>query len=219
MLRVTAGEVRGFKLDVPDSEAVRPPLEILRQAVFNILGQDLSGWRVIDLFSGSGIMGIEALSRGAERAVFVERDRRAVAVIRKNLGKTRLEARASVIGADAFRTPAYLAGEKEVDAVFVDPPFEMIRSADPKGRIERLVETLFGSPALAAAAVVVVRVPRDEALDAPANAETTDDRVYGHSRVLFFARKTAQTTEAQQLGPVEEAPEREERGAGEGGIG
>ena len=72
MLRITAGQVRGFKIDVPKSEAVRPPLEIARQAIFNILGQDLEGFIVLDLFAGSGIMGLEALSRGAEEAVFVE---------------------------------------------------------------------------------------------------------------------------------------------------
>jgi 16S rRNA (guanine966-N2)-methyltransferase len=188
--RITAGSLRGFKVEVPEVETVRPPLEMLRQAVFNILGQDLEDWTVLDLFSGSGVMGIEGLSRGAKKAVFVERDREAVKVLKCNLEKTRTQDRADVVTADAFKSQRYLAGRSGIDAVFVDPPFAMIRSQGPRERISGLVDELFASPALSEGAVVVLRVPKGEDLKpAPGNADLDDDRTYGHSRVLFYVRK------------------------------
>jgi 16S rRNA (guanine(966)-N(2))-methyltransferase RsmD len=190
MLRVTSGQFRGFKLEVPDVKAVRPPLEMARQAVFNILGQDLEGFRVLDLFAGSGIMGIEALSRGAERVVFVEADRLAVATIRHNIEKTRTTDSAEVVRGDAFAPARYLPGETGIDLVFVDPPFEMVRVEQERARISHLVDELFRSASLADDAVVIVRVPKGESLDPqPQTAELDDDRQYGHSRLLFLVRK------------------------------
>ena len=220
--RITAGSLRGFRVEVPDSEAVRPPLEMTRQAVFNILGQDLEGWTILDLFSGSGVMGIEALSRGAVRAVFVERDREAVKVLRANLAKTRTEDRADVVTGDAFKMQRYTAGRSGIDAVFVDPPFDMIRSQGPKERIVGLVRELFESGALAEGAVVIVRVPRGEELEpAPANADLDDDRTYGHSRVLFYVRKGYARDVTEGTEPEDETGEEGEdwpEGEAEGGA-
>jgi 16S rRNA (guanine966-N2)-methyltransferase len=194
MLRVTSGSFRGFKLEVPDVKAVRPPLEIARQAVFNILGQDLEAFRVLDLFAGSGIMGIEALSRGAERVIFVEKDRAAVLTIQRNLEKTRTTDASIVVRGDAFAPARYLGTEKGIDLVFVDPPFEMIRVEEDRARISHLVDELFASAALADDAVIVVRVPKGESLvHEPQNAQIDDDRQYGHSRLLFYARKRRET--------------------------
>jgi len=189
MLRVTSGTVRGFKLDVPKVEAVRPPLEMARQAIFNILGQDLEGFRAADLFAGSGVMGIEALSRGASAVLFVELDRAAVACIRKNLEKTRMSDKATVVPADAFHAWRYIDEAAPLDLVFLDPPFELIRAAESRERVTALVDGLFESPALAGDAVVILRVPKDASLEPlPARAVLADDRVYGQSRVLFFER-------------------------------
>jgi 16S rRNA (guanine966-N2)-methyltransferase len=202
MLRVTSGILRGFKMEVPDVAEVRPPLEMARQAVFNILGQDLEGMRVLDLFAGSGIMGIEALSRGAERAVFVEKDRLAIGTIERNLQKAKMTDIAVVVRADAFRTERYLATERGMDIVFVDPPFEMIRMEEERRRIAELVDALYASPALAQDATVIVRVPKGEALEpGPVSAVVDDDRQYGHSRILFFARAAGGDESAGSEGP------------------
>lgn len=206
MLRVTSGEMRGFKLEVPRSTSVRPPLEMLREAVFNILGQDLAGWRVADLFAGSGIMGIEALSRGASEAVFVEKDRDAVAVIKRNLEKTGLLPKGMVIGGNAFSSARRLAGRGPIDAVFVDPPFAMMRNAAGRTRLLALVGELFASGELAADALVILRAPEKVVLEVPDGFHVSGERQYGHSRLFFFAADAGTPdAAAEDAAPEDEA--------------
>lgn len=187
MLRVTAGDVRGFKLEMPGSRAVRPPLEMLREAVFSILGQDLDGWRVADLFAGSGIMGIEALSRGASDVVFVEKDRGSVAVITRNLEKTGLLPRGIVIGGNAFSSARRLAGMGPIDVIFVDPPFATMRDAHGRARILALVGELFASGELSGDAYIILRAPEKIVVEVPEGFHVSLERTYGRSRLFFFA--------------------------------
>jgi 16S rRNA (guanine(966)-N(2))-methyltransferase RsmD len=121
--RVIAGSARGLRLKAP-GEGTRPLADRVKQTLFAILEPDLSGANVLDLFAGSGAGGIEALSRGAARATFVERDAAAARVIAENLASTRLAERGRVIRADAA---AYLNNEAAIDGPFdvviVDPPY------------------------------------------------------------------------------------------------
>lgn len=189
MLRVTGGDLLGFKLEVPRDSRVRPPLEMARQAVFNILGQDLTGFRVLDVFAGSGVMGIEALSRGAERAVFVEKDRAAAKIIAGNLEKTKMTDSARIVSADAFYPRRYLTGESGIDVCFLDPPFNMMRTKSQCSRVAALVDALFESESLLPGACVLLRIPTRSAMEPePESARLSDDRTYGNSRVLFFSR-------------------------------
>jgi 16S rRNA (guanine(966)-N(2))-methyltransferase RsmD len=121
--RVIAGSARGIRIAAP-GEGTRPLGDRVKQTLFAILDPSIRGARVLDLYAGSGAGGIEALSRGAARAVFVERDRDAVGVIRDNLRRTHLEDRARVVRADAL---GWLAAQgPPVDPwtiVLVDPPY------------------------------------------------------------------------------------------------
>ena len=118
-MRVVAGQYGGRRLAVPPGRGTRPTADRVREALFSILG-DVAGTRVLDLFAGSGALGIEALSRGAASAVFVESDVRAAAVIRRNLET--LGSEAEVRRQDALR---YLAvAEGTFDLVFLDPPYD-----------------------------------------------------------------------------------------------
>ena len=119
-MRIVAGEFKGRRLHAPRGARTRPTADRVREALFSMLG-DVSGARVLDLFAGSGALGIEALSRGAASALFVERDARAAAVIRRNLdaigGLT-----AEVRREDVLR---FLARVQDAfDLVFVDPPYD-----------------------------------------------------------------------------------------------
>ncbi len=118
--RVIAGSARGIRLVAPGA-GTRPLADRVKEALFAILEPELPGARVLDLFAGSGAAGIEALSRGAAGAVLVERDPRAVAVIRANLETTRLADRAEVVRGDVDRFLATAAGPFEV--TIVDPPY------------------------------------------------------------------------------------------------
>lgn len=121
-MRVVAGELRGRRIDAPPGTGTRPTTDKVREATFNAVGSlDLIvGARVADLYAGSGALGIEALSRGAEHCTFVERDRTALAVLRGNLHDLGLADRATVVPGDAL----VHAGSLDADLVFADPPYD-----------------------------------------------------------------------------------------------
>jgi 16S rRNA (guanine966-N2)-methyltransferase len=118
-MRVVAGAFKGHRLHAPRGTRTRPTADRVREALFSLLG-DVAGLRVLDLYAGSGALGIEALSRGAASAVFVERDQRAVAAIRRNLEV--VDAEAEVRRQDALRFLVSTQGR--FDLVFVDPPYD-----------------------------------------------------------------------------------------------
>lgn len=136
-MRIIAGEARGIRLtDVPPG--VRPTSDRIRESVFNRLGQFFEGGAVLDLYAGTGALGIEALSRGCERAVFVERDRKAVQAIQENLRKTRFEGSARVLREDVNRTLDRLVeGGEQYNLIFLDPPYR-IAGTEVGGALARL---------------------------------------------------------------------------------
>lgn len=122
-IRITGGEWRSRLIQVADAPGLRPTPDRVRETLFNWLGPDMSGWRCLDLFAGSGILGFEAASRGAAAVVLVERDQRACATLRQNadsLGGGRLE----VMRADALEFAAACARQqRRFDLVMLDPPY------------------------------------------------------------------------------------------------
>ncbi len=118
-MRVITGIAGGRKLKSPDGEEVRPTADHVKQAMFNILQFDLEGRRVLDLFGGSGQLGIEALSRGAREAVFTDSSRTSVSLIRENLKRCGLKGTA--IQTDAL---SYLSRGEKFDIILVDPPYD-----------------------------------------------------------------------------------------------
>jgi 16S rRNA (guanine966-N2)-methyltransferase len=123
VIRVVSGEFGGRKLVVPDGLATRPTTDKVRQAVFNSLDSAglIDGAAVADLFAGSGALGIEALSRGAESCVFVERDRSALQALRANITALGLTQRATVVTSDV---PAWVPALRGIDLALIDPPYE-----------------------------------------------------------------------------------------------
>lgn len=121
-MRVIAGEFGGRKLVAPEGFTTRPTTDKVRQAVFNSLGSMgvLEGAVVADLFAGSGALGIEALSRGAERCVFVERDRAALQALRLNVATLGIADRCTVHSTDVM---AWVPAMRGIDIVFIDPPY------------------------------------------------------------------------------------------------
>lgn len=120
-MRITAGMFRGRKLAVPDLPGLRPTPAKVRQALFNMLG-DIEGWSMLDLFSGSGVMALEALSRGAAQVVSVESQPRALASLCRLRDSLELEDRWRVLRADVIRGLARLEGS-DFDLVYADPPY------------------------------------------------------------------------------------------------
>jgi 16S rRNA (guanine966-N2)-methyltransferase len=179
-VRVVAGSARGRPLRAPAGDRVRPTADRVRQATFNALGSlgVVEGARVLDLFAGTGALGIEALSRGAAEACFVDDDPRSLAAVRANLAATGLTPQARVVRADALRwladhpSAAEPHSERGFDLALVDPPY----------RFDRWTELL----ALLGATWVVAE--SDRPLPAPAGWSLVRSRRYGATVTTFLRR-------------------------------
>ena len=121
-MRVIAGKAKGHHLSVPKTDTVRPATDLVRGAVFSMLESLTDDWsRVLDLYSGSGAMGIEALSRGADQADFVDRQQRCCDIIKQNLAKTKLVEQAHVYCCNVVKAISFLKGEYGI--IIMDPPY------------------------------------------------------------------------------------------------
>jgi len=173
-VRVVAGEFRGRRLAAPRGSRTRPTADRVREALFSMLG-DVSGARVLDLYAGSGALGIEALSRGAESAVFVERDPRAVAAIERNLESLGVEE--EVLREDVVRFLRRASGI--FDLVFCDPPYDWAsRLAGP------LTEHL--PDVTSEDARIVTESDKRNPLELPFPLVT--ERTYGDTRIAIHGR-------------------------------
>lgn len=182
-MRVTGGELSGRRIRVPGGAAVRPTTDRVRESLFARLG-DLADASVLDLFAGSGALGIEALSRGAARAVFVERASAVAAVLRSNLDALGLAARSRIVRADAAGAVRRLAQEGlRVDLVLLDPPYAEPEAAD------RALRSLATSGILARHATVVVEASRRTPPPEIEGLSRVDERRYGDT-VLYWLEPT-----------------------------
>ncbi len=125
MMRIITGRARGIKLDTLEGEMTRPTSERAKEAIFSRLQFEIEGRQVLDLFAGSGQMGLEAVSRGAAHAVLVDQSKEAAAVIRKNAERTRLAEDCTVVCADFAEFLRQRRGREPFDLVFIDPPYPM----------------------------------------------------------------------------------------------
>lgn len=121
-LRVISGMARGKKLSCPDGQDIRPTLDRVKESIFNMIAFDLPDACVLDLFSGSGALGIEALSRGAKSCVFLDKSAKSISATTENLKATRLDNSATVINSDSID---FLNNtDKKFDIIFIDPPYD-----------------------------------------------------------------------------------------------
>jgi 16S rRNA (guanine(966)-N(2))-methyltransferase RsmD len=125
MLRIIAGEFRGRKIKEPGLDTVRPTKDRIRQAVFNVIAAFVPGASVIDIFAGSGAYGLEALSRGAEKAIFLEKNPVCSRVIKENIDVLGVSSRSELVTADAFEWVREMEEKPRFDIVFADPPYNM----------------------------------------------------------------------------------------------
>jgi 16S rRNA (guanine966-N2)-methyltransferase len=196
MMRVVGGSARGKKLLVVPGQGTRPILDRVKTSLFDILRPRLSGMDVLDLFAGSGSVGIEALSQGAASCTFVDLGYKAVATIKKNLASTGLADRAEVLHADAFD---YLrATTKQFDLIYIAPPQyrnlwsealrhiaerpEVLRSSPPEVTTDRL-----------AGQVIVQIDPKEYRSLGCDNFPETRQKRYGNTLLVFFERVGAIT--------------------------
>lgn len=149
-MRIIAGKYRGRRLKSPPSDRTRPTSDRLRETLFNVLTPRIEGTRFLDLCAGTGAVGIEALSRGAEHVTFVDQSRRMCALIETNLGALSVaSSEFEIVNADAFDFLRKRTGDAPLDLIFFDPPY----SADYEGVLSRIAES---AVLLTAGGVVIV---------------------------------------------------------------
>ena len=178
-MREIGGKAKGIQLQAVPGKGTRPITDRVKEAVFSILGNDIVDARVLDLFAGTGSVGIEALSRGAHQAVFVEKQNKAIATIRTNLRRTKLQGNAHIVRADVFK---YLTQTPtSFDVIYVAPP-------QYQGMWRKTLLSLEANPGwLAPMGLVIVQIfPKElEPLDLT-NLQLTDQRKYGSTLLCFY---------------------------------
>ena len=178
-LRIIGGSLRGSRLAVADAAGLRPTPDRVRETLFNWLAPTISGARCLDLFAGSGALGIEALSRGAARVDFVERDARLAQQLRDNLARLKQTA-ANVRNADALSLLADVPAGS-YDLVFLDPPFDA-------NLWENAAQRLEASGGLAADALIYVESPAGQPLGLPAAWQAHRESRAGAVRYALYRR-------------------------------
>ena len=185
-MRISAGEYRGRRLRTPRGKRTRPTSDLLRQALFNILGERIQNTRVLDLFAGSGAVGLEALSRGAATATFVESDRHAVESLQANLVTLKLAGRARVMAADVSQALSRLRAARErFDCIFQDPPYAGDLAV-------QCIEVLADGALLSDNAVLACQAFHKTALPERVGVlRQTWRRRYGESSLTLYEKETA----------------------------
>jgi 16S rRNA (guanine966-N2)-methyltransferase len=181
-MRVVAGIAKGMRLDVPPGREVRPTADRVREALFSSLGARVHAANVLDLFGGSGALGIEALSRGAALAVIVELHKRTAAVVAANLSRTGLGDRARLIRGDALKVIPALAAERLVfDVAFLDPPYASDLAA-------RSLAAVVDHGLLAPEGVAVVEHDKHDTVAESAGLHVTSVKTYGDTALTYLTR-------------------------------
>lgn len=174
-VRVIAGTFGGRKIETPEGKRTHPMAERVRNALFNSIGAEVEGARVLDAFAGSGAVGIEALSRGASHVTFVERDRVAQQVIAENIALLGIEEQAKLVKASVAAWASTYDGEL-FDLIFVDPPYH-----DPQFSTAMQISGLLKPGAL----MVLSRPGRSESPTKP-GVVVVDNRSYGDAALTYF---------------------------------
>lgn len=189
MLKIVGGKHRGRALMAPEGTATRPTASRAREALFNILAH--ASWRadgtsplidarVLDAFAGSGALGLEALSRGAQHVTFLDNDASAIRLIGENLRKLGETATAKVVRADAMRPPP---AREACDLVFLDPPYR-------SGHGAPALAALAGTGWVAPGAIVTVELAHNEDIVPPPGFEAIDERRYGAAKIVILRNKS-----------------------------
>ena len=178
-LRVITGTARGRKLKTPENYDIRPTTDNVKEALFNIIQFDIEGRRVLDLFAGTGQLGIEALSRGAKSCVFIDESRDAVKIVKDNLKTCGLSG--TVLQQNALD---YLRRGEPFDLIFVDPPYDA-------GLYEPVLKTLMQVDNLSDGGIIICEARREESLpEAEAPYRKGKEYRYGKVKICVYTKES-----------------------------
>ena len=185
-MRIISGSARGTKLFTLDGENTRPTLDRVKEPLFSIINFDLTDSVVLDLFAGSGALGLEALSRGAKEAVFCDKNLDAIKVIKKNINKTRFDEKSVVIKNDFESALKYLANDGyKFDIIFLDPPYNT-------NYIFRSLSLIIDNMIIQKETLIIAETDDPERIQNEINnldIEILDKRKYGRAYLIFIKIK------------------------------
>jgi 16S rRNA (guanine(966)-N(2))-methyltransferase RsmD len=186
-MRIISGKAKGKKLLAPPGRTVRPTLDRVREALFASLGSRVQGARVLDLFAGSGALGLEALSRGAQLAVFVEQSKIVQTVVRRNISQLGFDSVAKLIPGEALRTLKRLENRGEsFDLVFLDPPYDPPQKPNRPSLLDRALYEIARKSLLSSDGIAVAEHPRETTLDLPDSLRIVSTKGYGDTGLTIL---------------------------------
>lgn len=182
-LRIISGSKRGMNLQTPDGLGTRPTSDRIKETLFNMISFDIPDCRFLDLFSGSGQMGIEALSRGASEAVFVEKDKSAISCIENNLSKAKFTDEATLYKEDVFSALNKLNGSEKFDFVFMDPPYNKLIE-------KQVLESLANKSYISSETTIIVEASLETDLDyvSELGYTITKEKLYKTNKHIFLKK-------------------------------
>lgn len=193
-LRIVSGSHRGRKLTCNVSPQLRPTPQRTREALFSLLGNAIPERRFFDVFAGTGIVGLEAISRGASSTTFIERDVRSLDDIKQHIKDLKVDDKSEIVRGDAYRWAERWQPPSEPVNIFISPPFK-----DFDNRMEQLVEmvTLFQEKTVANSIIVLQGEDKVD-FDILPNRESWEKRTYGRNHLLIWIKEAATVEEQPQ---------------------
>lgn len=179
-VRVISGSARGLKLNTPGDDRVRPTTDRVKESMFNIVQDWVYDSQVLDLFAGSGALGIEALSRGASQAVFCDNSLDSIKIIKSNIEKARLADRSQIVSGDFKRCLRDMeAKNQSFDMIFVDPPYY-------EGLFEEVLDTIRSCKILKKDGIVIVEHDAKRPIGQVEGLEVYKEKKYGITMLTFY---------------------------------
>ena len=183
-MRIISGKARGTKLFTLEGENTRPTLDRVKESIFNILQNEIEGAKILDLFAGSGAIGLEFLSRGAEKVVLCDNSREAINIIKKNIEKTHMEQYAQIYNMDFENCLEKLKNE-QFDIIYLDPPYDTDYVIKSLNKIINLNITKEES-------LIIIETDDEQRIEKQIeniDVEIVDKRKYGRATIIFLSLK------------------------------
>ena len=183
-MRIISGKARGTKLYTLEGENTRPTLDRVKESIFNIIQGKIEGAKILDLFSGSGAIGLEFLSRGAESAILCDKSKEAVNIIKKNIEKTHMEKKAQVINTNFENCLEKLKNE-QFDIIYLDPPYAT-------DYISKSLEKILQLNIAKEESQIIIETDDEERIEKEIenlDVEIVDKRKYGRATIIFLSLK------------------------------
>lgn len=183
-MRIISGKARGTKLNTLEGEQTRPTLDRVKESIFNIIQNELEETVFVDIFSGSGAIGLEALSRGAKKAILCDKSREAIAIIKSNVEKTHFQEKAQIINADFEKCLKEI--KEEVDYIYIDPPYKT-------DYILKSLKNLEESEIIKEETKIILETDDEERILKQIESlkfDIIDKRKYGIAHIIFLKKKS-----------------------------